>query len=145
MEHYQNFNKESIIQDEAVCIRMRQYIRGLKANGRTSETFYDVLNNKGLLLRELSFYAPDQVSLDTAWRWMRFLGSHAETHTKLTQMEELERRALKFEEDDMEKQILPQLEEGEHRAVCIFHDESYYSSNESDSVIWHGFKRVEKN
>ena len=60
---------------------MRQYIRGLKANERTPETFYDALNNKRLL-RELCVYAPDQVSLDTARRWMHFLGFHAETHTK---------------------------------------------------------------
>ena len=44
----------------------------------------------------------------------------------------------------MENEIYPDLQDGQRRAVCIFHDESCYNSNDSNSIIWveDGFKEL---
>ena len=143
----------SIIQDELVCSKMRNYLRSQKGNDRTPENFLQYLNNGGL--RELHEYAPDQVSLETVRRWMIYLGFHAAQHSKgyyvdgherndvvehriryLTQLEEIESRARTFEGPEMETEIDPVLAEGKRRAVVIVHDESCYNSNDSNSIVW---------
>ena len=143
----------SIIQDETVCASLRQLIRGLKINDRTPENFHKALNEG--LLREVSQLSPNEVSLDTARRWMHFLGFSAERHKKgyyvdgherqdvvqhrqryLDQMALIEPRTLKYDGNKMENTIYPDLQDGQRRAVCIFHDESCYNSNDSNSIIF---------
>ena len=56
----------------------------------------------------------------------------------------IEPRTLKYYGNEMENEIYPDLQDGQRRAVCIFHDESCYNSNDSNSIIWveDGFKEL---
>jgi hypothetical protein len=61
----------SIIHDQDVCKTLRNHIRDLDELSRTPENFTTILNEE--LLRTIP-RAPENVSVDTVRRWMKFLG-----------------------------------------------------------------------
>ena len=143
----------SIIFDEHVQQRFRSELRNMKDEDRTPESFLILLNDH--LFAELD-NAPTKISLNTAYKWLLFLGFSPTVQRKgyytdghcredvvnyrndifLPQMLALERRMAEFTGDDMEIVTEPDFAENEKKVVFIAHDESTFYCCEGKKVMW---------
>jgi hypothetical protein len=143
----------SIIHDQDVCKTLRDHIRGIAELSRTPENFTTILNDE--LLRTIP-RAPEKVSVDTARRWMKFLGFYpkdasvkgcfVDGHERddvvehrgrfLADMQGYERRMVTYAGENLENMVMPELEPGAKRVVLVTNDESVFYSNDAKRVVW---------
>lgn len=124
----------------------------MKDEDRTPKTFYALLVNK--LFHELD-NAPQTIIVNTAYRWLLFLGFSPTTQRKgyytdghcrtdvvdyrndlfLPQMKELEMRMEEYSGNQMEIIAQPNLAVDKKKVVFITHDESTFYCCEGKKVM----------
>jgi hypothetical protein len=142
----------TVITDEDVQKKLKEFLRGMETNFRIPFNFMEALNN--VLLREIPNAAPS-VCVDTARRWMHFLGFHPVSHAKgyyvdgherpdvvdhrtrfLATMLDIETRQGYWTGNDMEIFNEPELGDRQKRTVLIVHDECIVYSNDCTKIMW---------
>lgn len=143
----------SIITDENVQAMFLIHLREMRDECRTPENFMKDCNNT--LFKRIP-NAPAIISLNTATRWMKFLGFHPKLQKKgyytdghnrkdvieyrdnefLPRMLSYERCMQEYSGDLMDTIIPPDLLEGEKRIVLITHDESTFYCCEGKPLMW---------
>jgi hypothetical protein len=114
----------SIITDENIKHQFRVHLRKLNDNDRTPLKFQFDLNEK--LLREIP-RAPAKVCVETATRWMRYLGFDAEKASKGWFTDGHERDDVVADREQFLKDMLP-----------IEARMRIYDKDGEESGVWHG-------
>ena len=146
-----NTKTKSVITDENVQQKFKTELRALTDESRCPKNFKLMLEER--ILKTIP-NAPKKISLETARRWMIYLGFKCskqgkgyytdghnrpdvtEYRTKfLEEMEVYERRMMKFSGTEMTDEEAPTLAEDEKRVVFITHDESTFYCNEGKALI----------
>jgi hypothetical protein len=142
----------SLIQDEAAREKFLKHLRSIPTLQRTPEQFCRELNN-GLLHRLSS--SRQSVNIDTARRWMKFLGFEATVAKKnyfvdgheredvveyrlkfLNDMQNIERKLSTWNGTNTDTETKPILKANEKRSVFVVHDESTFYTNDAARIIW---------
>lgn len=155
-----NTKTRSVITDENVQQIFKTELRALADESRCPKAFKLMLEER--LLKTIA-NAPKKISLETARRWIIYLGCKCtkqgkgyytdghnrpdvtEYRTKfLEEMEMYERRMMKFSGEQMTEEESPTLSDDEKRIVFITHDESTLYCNEGKALLWmeNGKKKI---
>lgn len=155
-----NTKTKSVITDENVQQKFKTELRALTDESRCPKTFKLMLEER--ILKTVP-NAPKKISLETARRWMIYLGFkcskqgkgyYTDGHNRpdvteyrikfLDEMEVYEGRMMKFSGTEMTDEEAPTLAEDEKRVVFITHDESTFYCNEGKALIWmeNGKKKI---
>ncbi len=142
----------TVLTDENVQRQLRDYLRGLPDQKRNPKEFQEALN--GFILDSIPG-AKSTISLETARRWMHFLGFspartskdyYTDDHNRddvvqyrneefLPQMMAYIKRMAHYEGDHMEIEKGPE-NTNEDQVVLITHDESSFFANDGAPMIW---------
>lgn len=155
-----NAKTKSVITDENVQQIFKTELRAMKDVDRCPKSFKNILEERLLCTVP---NGPKKLSLETARRWMIYLGFkstkqgkgyYTDGHNRpdvtdhrvkfLAEMEVYEKRMIKYAGADMTEEESPVLSDGVRRIVFITHDESTFYCNEGKALLWmeNGKKKI---
>jgi hypothetical protein len=154
-EHRQgkHIKSKSLIYEEDIAGHCRRFLKAQISDSLTARSFANWVNDKLHLVADL----PRQLSISesTAIRWMHHLGMDYIRYSKglyidgherpdviayrdafLERMAEHSEYFFRYEGEDMDTVISPDLQSGQRPRVLVTHDESCFSSHDGKSTIW---------
>lgn len=154
-EHRQgkHIKSKSLIYEEDIAGHCRRFLKAQISDSLTARSFANWVIDKLHLVADL----PRQLSISesTAIRWMHHLGMDYIRYSKglyidgherpdviayrdafLERMAEHSEYFFRYEGEDMDTVISPDLQSGQRPRVLVTHDESCFSSHDGKSTIW---------